>query len=309
MHNFMSGIWIILDNIEQKIRQKIEKNGVPLAKWDMHINYGIKTGDNEVFIISKQKREEILSNCFTIRERQNTEEIIRPILRGRDIKRYGYNFSELFLIATFPSKQYDIEDYPAVKKYLLSFGIERLEQTGKVYHANGSIIRSRKKTNNKWFEIQDSINYWEDFSMQKIVYMEIMTDNAVNGFPFPCFSYDTNASIVLNTGYIMTSKTEDVRYVLAVLNSKLGKFLVKMYVSQLQRRQFRMLAQFVHKFPIPHIEQNKQTELITLVDRVLRAKQDKLVSDTIEREIDELVYKIYGLNQEEINYLENSNNV
>ena len=78
-------------------------------------------------------------------------------MRGRDIKRYSYEYANLFLIATFPSKHYDIEEYPAVKEYLLSFGMERLEQTGKKY--NG--FTARKKTNNKWFETQDSISYWD----------------------------------------------------------------------------------------------------------------------------------------------------
>ena len=77
------------------------------------------------------------------------------------------------MISTFPSRHYDIEDYPAVKKYLLSIGKERLEQTGKEYIVNGEKIKARKKTNNKWFETQDSISYWEDFSRQKIVYREI----------------------------------------------------------------------------------------------------------------------------------------
>ena len=87
-------------------------------------------------------------------------ERISPILRGRDIKRYGYNWAGLYLIATFPSRHYDIEQYPTVRDYLLSFGKERLEQTGKVYTVNGEKVKARKKTNNKWFETQDSISYW-----------------------------------------------------------------------------------------------------------------------------------------------------
>ena len=82
---------------------------------------------------------------------------------GRDIKRYEYEWANLWLIATFPSRHYDIEQYPAVKSYLLSFGIERLEQTGETHIVNGEKIKSRKRTNNKWFETQDSINYWDDF--------------------------------------------------------------------------------------------------------------------------------------------------
>jgi len=126
-----SEAWVILTPIEQSIKRKIESVGTPLKDWDIQINYGIKTGFNEAFIISSEKRDEILANCADEQERTRTENLIRPILRGRDIKRYSYHWSGLWLIATFPSRHYDIEMYPAVKDYLLSnFGMERLEQTG-----------------------------------------------------------------------------------------------------------------------------------------------------------------------------------
>ena len=165
--------WVILTPIEQSIKRKIEAVGTPLKDWDIQIYRGVLTGCNEAFIISTEKRDEILSNCQSEDERKRTEELIRPILRGRDIKRYSYDWAELWLIATFPSRHYDIEQYPAVKEYLLSFGMERLEQTGKTYIINGETVKARKKTNNKWFETQDSISYWEDFNRPRIVYREI----------------------------------------------------------------------------------------------------------------------------------------
>ena len=165
--------WVILTPIEQSIKQKIEAVGTPLKDWDIQINYGIKTGCNEAFIITTEKRDEILEKCMTEDERKRTEELIRPILRGRDIKRYGYNWAGLWLIATFPSRHYDIEDYPAVKNYLLSFGKERLEQTGKVHIVNGERIKARKKTRNKWFETQDSISYWEVFIQGIFLFLSI----------------------------------------------------------------------------------------------------------------------------------------
>ena len=168
-----SDSWVILSPIEQSIKRKIEAVGTPLKDWDIQINYGIKTGYNDAFIIDTAKRDEILANCQSEDERKRTAELIRPILRGRDIKRYGYNWAGLYLIATFPSRHYDIEQYPAVKNYLLSFGIERLEQTGKVHNVNGEKVKSRKKTNNKWFETQDSISYWEDFYKPKLFYADI----------------------------------------------------------------------------------------------------------------------------------------
>ena len=167
---------MILSPIEQSIKRKIEAIGTPLKDWDINIYRGVLTGYNEAFIISTEKRNEILDNCQTEEERQRTEELIRPILRGRDIKRYGYDWAGLWLIATFPSRHYDIEDYPAVKEHLLSFGMHRLEQTGKSYNIDGTTIKARKKTNNKWFETQDSISYWEDFAQPRIVYREIGTD-------------------------------------------------------------------------------------------------------------------------------------
>ena len=95
-----SDSWVVLSPIEQSIKKKIEAVGTPLKDWDIQINYGIKTGCNEAFIISTEKRKEILDNCQTEDERKRTAELIRPILRGRDIKRYGYVENGLFLINT-----------------------------------------------------------------------------------------------------------------------------------------------------------------------------------------------------------------
>ncbi|MGQ2141585.1 Eco57I restriction-modification methylase domain-containing protein, partial [Ornithobacterium rhinotracheale] len=155
--NFSSESWIILSEIEKSIKEKIEAIGTPLKDWDINIYRGILTGYNEAFIINGEKKDELIA------QDPKSAEIIRPLLRGRDIKRYSYEFADLYLICTFPSLKIDIEEYPAVKEHLLSFGKERLEQSGKTHEINGKRIKSRKKTNNKWFETQDSISYWEDF--------------------------------------------------------------------------------------------------------------------------------------------------
>ena len=156
---------MILSPIEQSIKRKIEAVGKPLKDWDIQINYGIKTGCNEAFIIDEAKRAEILSNCQSDDERERTEAIIRPILRGRDIRRYGYDWAGLYIIGTFPALKLDIESYPSLKQYFLDFGYDRLKQTGDK--------GARKKTSNQWFETQDSISYWEDFNKPKIVWGEI----------------------------------------------------------------------------------------------------------------------------------------
>jgi hypothetical protein len=115
--------WSILSDIERSIKAKIEAVGTPLKDWDIQINYGIKTGFNDAFIIDSAKRNEILDACQTEEERQRTVEIIRPILRGRDIKRYGYSWSGLWLINTHNGTKEGLEcihidDFPSVKEHL-----------------------------------------------------------------------------------------------------------------------------------------------------------------------------------------------
>lgn len=154
--------WAIMSHVEQSIKQKIEAVGIPLKEWGIRINRGILTGYNDAFIISTEKKDQLIT------EDPRSAEIIRPILRGRDIRRYGYDWAGLWMICTFPSRQYDIDDYPAVKQHLLTFGKQRLEQTGKKYIIDGATVSARKKTSNKWFETQDAISYWDDFSQPKI---------------------------------------------------------------------------------------------------------------------------------------------
>ena len=115
--------WVILTPIEQSIKRKIEVVGTPLKDWDIQIYRGVLTGCNDAFIISTEKRNEILANCQSEDERQRTEELIRPILRGRDIKRYGYNWANLWLINTHNGikgklPRIDINEYPAIKVHL-----------------------------------------------------------------------------------------------------------------------------------------------------------------------------------------------
>ena len=268
--------------IEQSIKRKIESVGTPLKDWDINIYRGVLTGYNEAFIISTEKREEILANCQSEDERERTAELIRPILRGRDIKRYGYNWAGLYLIATFPSRHYDIEQYPAVKKYLLSFGIERLEQTGKVHNVNGEKIKARKKTNNKWFETQDSISYWEDFSKPKIVWgnlnlrpsYAIVEDNSFINAPSPMI---VPAS----------------RYLLAILNSKLADYFIRQLGVTRNGGYFEYKPMFIEQLPVP---QCLDDSILKEINTNATIKNEKI--------IDTIVYSLYGLNDEEIQYIE-----
>ena len=274
-----SDSWVILSPIEQSIKRKIEDVGTPLKDWDIQINYGIKTGYNEAFIISTEKRNEILDNCLTEDERKRTEELIRPILRGRDIKRYGYEWAGLYLIATFPSRHYDIEEYPAVKQHLLSFGMERLEQTGKKYTIDGQQVTARKKTNNKWFETQDSISYWEDFKKPKIIYPET-TQGAY-------FAYDDNGVFLDKTCFMLISG--DAEYLQFTLSSKLFEYAYK--------RIFSSVSLGEHGY-----QYNKHA----LVKLPVVKPTDSITKRIKTSDIESFIFDIYKISPDEIKKIEAS---
>ena len=260
--------WVILSPIEQSIKRKIEAVGIPLKNWNINIYRGVLTGCNEAFIVDSKKRKEILENCQSGEERQRTEELIRPILRGRDIKQYGYEWADLWIIATFPSRHYDIEQYPAVKEYLLSFGIERLEQTGTVHELNEKKFKSRKKTNNKWFETQDSISYWEDFNKPKIVWNRIASVKQFAQVDDYIFIQDSMHFII----------GDNLTYLCSVLNSKIIQWLLSMIVGEAAGGNAGN-ADNIWNLPIPQNHSNSKVS-------------------------DESLYTTYQLTEQEIEFIE-----
>ena len=277
-----------MTDIEKSIKAKIEAVGIPLKDWNVSINYGIKTGFNDAFIIDSAKREQILSNCLTEEERKRTEAIIRPILRGRDIKRYGYEFADQYLIATFPSRQYNIDDYQALKSFLLSFGMERLEQTGKEYIIDGEKVKSRKKTNNKWFETQDSISYWDEFSKPKIIYP--------NMTKFLPFVFDKEGFLTNQKCFIVTG--EKLGFLTAFLNSSLFKFCFANKFPELQGRTRELSKIFMDDIPVISVTIDQEQRYATLVEDI----QKEYTFDKAQN-IDKQIFELYGLSEEEQSYI------
>ena len=273
--------WVILSPIEQSIKAKIEKIGTPLKDWDINIYRGVLTGFNDAFIISGEKRKEILANCKSVDERKRTDDLIRPILRGRDIKRYSYEYADLYLIATFPAKHYDIEKYPAVKDYLLSFGMERLEQTGKEHTIKGEKIKARKKTNNKWFETQDSISYWDEFNKPKIVWGNLNLSATYTLAP---------AGMMINAPATMIVPASES--LLCILNSKIADYYIRNLGVTRNGGYFEYKPMFIEQLPVPQ----------NIDEKTFEEFSKKELNN--EEEIDRKIYELYGLTDEEIQFLE-----
>ena len=291
-HAVLSGFsssesWSILSDIERSIKAKIEAIGTPLKEWDIQINYGIKTGFNDAFIIDSAKRDEILDTCQTDDERRRTAEIIRPILRGRDIKRYGYEWADQYIIATFPSRHYNIEDYPTLKEFLLSFGIERLEQTGKEYIIDGEKVKARKKTNNKWFETQDSISYWDEFSKPKIVWGNLNTRGSYAMTPENMFINAPACMIVPGSHYL-----------LAMLNSKVADYYIRNLGVVRNGGFFEYKPMFVEQIPVP----SPREEVVTSIEEVFNSDAS---DEQKEKRLEEIIESLFDFTEPEIAYLRN----
>ena len=258
-----------------QIKRKIEEKGIPLKDWDICINYGIKTGFNDAFIIDGAKRKEL------IEQDPKSDEIIRPLLRGRDIKRYSHEFADLYLITTFPSLKIDIEEYPAVKAHLLSFGYNRLKQSGDK--------GSRKKTNNKWFETQDSIGYWEDFFRPKVIYP--------NMTKFLPFVYDNKDFLTNQKCFVITG--EKVEFLTAFLNSSVFKYCFRDNFPELQGGTRELSKIFFDKIPVLRVDEKINQEFKNLVIHLQQNSINGLSTKEIEVKIDEKIFELYFLSEEE----------
>ena len=298
-----SDSWVILSPIELSIKKKIEAVGTPLKDWNINIYRGVLTGCNEAFIIDSEKREEILGNCQTEDERQRTAELIRPILRGRDIKRYGYDWANLYLIATFPSCHYDIDRFPAVRNYLLSFsevnlrkaGLgwiadnyladfckQKLAQTGKFIEICGKRVtigataeKARKKTNNKWFETQDSISYWDLFFQPHICWKAVGRNLA--------FAL-VESGVFLTAPASFISGGEYNETILHYLCSNVGTYFIYKNSDTTGAGDIMLNIQSLTRFPVP----------------IGRLEVDGLSYD----DINTAIYKNYGFTKAEIAFIE-----
>ncbi|EMZ4951724.1 Eco57I restriction-modification methylase domain-containing protein [Campylobacter jejuni] len=284
------------DENTSALKAKIERIGTPLKEWQgLNIYRGILTGYNEAFIITTEKRNEILANCKDEAEKERTAKLIRKMLRGRDIKRYRYEWAGLWVIGTFPSLKLDIEQYPALKQYLSQF-LPRIEQSGEK--------GCRKKTSNKWFETQDNIAYYEEFEKEKIVYPN-MNKEFIAFFDNEFFLLNQKCFILSH----QSNNKKELLYLTALLNSNVNFYYFKQIGAKLGASGYEMSKIFVEKLPIPKINSKNQKiadELINLADEILKAKEQDKNANTqeLENKINSIVYKFYNLTEEEIKIIE-----
>ena len=277
-----SDSWVILSPIEQSIKQKIDTIGTPLKDWNINIYRGVLTGYNDAFIISTEKRNEILANCQTEDERTRTAELIRPILRGRDIKRYSYDWANLWLINTHNGikgkiPRIQIENYPAIKAHLDQYWEK---------------ISTRADKGDTPYNLRNCA-YMEDFSKPKIVWGEI-SDKSKFAFDFLGEYIPEATTFYLNGEYI--------EYLLTALNSSVSEWLFSKTgtttgVGTIRWKKYTIEQLIVAK---PNYEQQK--EHLAAFENL---KAGKMSISDFKDFSNKLMYKIYELTNEEIRAIEN----
>ena len=300
--------FIFINQNEDSIKEKIERIGKPLKEWDININRGITTGLNDAFIIDKETKDKLLEEDY------KNSEIIKPLLRGKDIEKYNINYADFYLINSHNGKAgkgaIDIENYPQIKKWL-----ERFEPK----------LSKRADKGKTPFNLRNCA-YLKEFEKEKIVWQRVTKENT--------FALAEKDTFILDSMAFLSNIEKEKKYLLGILNSKLIYFYLNQYTHKYGNNGFLLSNQYVEKLPIKPY--NNEIELENKVDLILennkklssykelleRAKKnkkydeiidlEKLVEKTqdeikkLDYEINQMVYKIYELTVNEIKIIENS---
>ncbi|HEC1786317.1 TPA: class I SAM-dependent DNA methyltransferase [Campylobacter lari] len=293
------------DESTNALKAKIEKHGTPLKDWHgLNIYRGILTGLNEAFIITTEKRDEILTKCKDEVEKERTAKLIRKMLRGRDIKRYGYEWAGLWVIFIpwhFPNVEKPktmLENEQDLKEQYSSLYNHLLSHKEKLSNRNKAETGIRYE----WYCLQRwGANYYQEFEKEKIGWQRVTQE--------PSFILENERVLLDSMAFMVGNSKNELKYLLGFLNSSLIFYYFKNIGHLYSDKGFLLSNQYVEKFPIPKINSKNEklaNELISLVDEILVLKeQDKNANTkTQETKINSIVYKLYNLNEEEIKIIE-----
>lgn len=284
--------WVILSKSDYEIKNKIAVTGTQLKDWKIEINYGFKTGFNEPFFINEEEKENL------IREDSKSAEIIKPLLRGREIKKYAYKFNENYVIFTHNGtktrKRVEVEkDYPAIFKHLSQY---KDKNSPKAIPNNKGVIQTlmdRQDQGAHWSNLRDCA-YADSFENEKLIWLSI-TDK-------PAFAFDNKGMHVTAPAYIMTSHCN--KYLMTVLNSKTMEWYLDKVSSSTGVGTNQWSKIFVEQLPIPELKETGRKPYETIAEYliylndpkqapVLEKVNNEAVSQVFEDLVNMMVYELY----------------
>ena len=278
---FNSRSWNLVEPKFVELQKKLESSGKTLEQLMTKIRLGIATGSNEAFLIDEDKKRE-----FCERNPVNAE-IIKPILRGRDISRYSYTSVGQYILLAKNGVNVQ-RDYPDIYEHLESFGDR---------------FRNRGAQGQHWTNLR-ACSFYDDFKKEKIVWIEL-TDSGR-------FALCNEEIYLLNSAYFLLPPSGiESKFLLGVLNSSTIRFYLNLIAETSGMGTSRWINNYVKAFPIPEATCEQQALIIGLVDQILDAKRTDPDADVseLEKQIDRIVYLLYGLTDDEIAIVEAAENV
>jgi methylase of polypeptide subunit release factors len=295
--------WALRSDEEAAVFAKVMGAGKPLGDYVRHRFFrGVTTGLNGAFIIDTETRQKLVTKD------RRSEELIKPLLGGEDVRRYIFRETDLWLI--FTRRGVDIDRYPAIQEHLARWKEDLTPKKSK------SAKRGRKPGRYEWYEIQDDVAYWEAFEKPKLIFPDIAKG--------PRFCVDIGGHYLANTAYCLG--TDDL-YLLGVLNSRLFWFAIGNisipFGVRAGRYRYRLIYQYMEKVPIRAVcssdpaDISRHDEIVKLVNAMLELHQQLTAAtsaaqkaiiqrqiDATDAEVDRLVYSLYGLTAGEIAIVE-----
>ena len=264
--------WVLEDPALTRLFERLMNQGKPLGEF-VHgrIYYGVKTGLNKAFVIDQDKRDEL------IEDDARSAELIKPWLRGRDIKRWKADWAGRYVI--FTRRGVDIDEYPAIKDHLSWWRSELAPKA-----AVGQSDPGRKPGDYQWYEIQDSIAYYHEFARPKIVFNHFINSAS--------FAYDTSGAYHNNACSFAVPPSPSLA---AIVNSSVGWWLLSHLCTPLQNGYMQVFVQFLEQLPVPSLPGEIDRRLAEYVETLATGVD----APDIEREIDTLVFEAYGLSPQE----------
>ena len=288
--------WEISSPLQQTLTHKIEQRGTPLKDWNISIYFGVKTGYNEAFIIDGVKKDELIAAD------PKSAEIIKPLLRGRDIQPYKTQFADSWLI--FVPWHFPLHDDPSIQGVSKEAEKAFEKQFPAIYeyllqHKEGLRTRNKAETGIRyeWYALQRcAATYKAEFQKEKIVWKRIGSVMR--------FSYDDSEAFCLDSTCIATG--EHIKFLVGVLNSKVCLYELFRTSPKTGTGDQIISVQALEPLRIPKPDTAQERAITALVNQILAAKQQNPAADTraLEAEIDRLVYALYGLTPEEIAIVE-----
>ncbi|NJR40013.1 MAG: hypothetical protein HC781_15820 [Leptolyngbyaceae cyanobacterium CSU_1_4] len=268
----MAGGWQFANDESLELLERLRKTGTQLGDYvENRFYYGIKTGFNEAFVVNRETRDRLIA------EHSSSEEVLKPFLRGRDVKRWNVEYADLWLI--FTRRGIDISQYPAIHQHLLQFK-DRLTP---------GVPGGRKDGSYKWFEIQDNIAYWEEFEQLKI-FIPAIVQNPDYAIDFSGYYGNDKTNICI---------TDEARFVAALLNSKTIWWFICQTAASRQGGFYELKPMYVTQIPIAPAPDSTKALIETLVTYILHLTQEnapnshKPMLNYFEQLINALVYELY----------------